>query len=63
MQGESAMQSLMHGALQHGTEATKQTVAEAAIGVGWRARLLSITSAENLSQSKLVPSGYAGLAR
>ena len=31
---ESAMQSLMHATLQHGTEATKQTAAEAAIGVG-----------------------------
>ena len=34
MHGESAIHSLMHGALQHGTKATKQTAAEATEGVG-----------------------------
>lgn len=34
MQGESAIHSWVHGALQHGTEAAELTAAEAAGGMG-----------------------------
>lgn len=53
----------IHGALQDGTEAIRQTAVEAAIVVGAEGETISIVSMENLLQCEVVLSSYKGLAR